>query len=299
MPASIPPRAVLVSRPSEYQGLLARHGTSGQAEFFLARRGQSIEVYQARHRQLEDAIAAVSRAVPMSWRRARLLRADLPRAVFGPDDIIIAVGQDGLVANVAKYLDGQIVIGVDPDPSRNAGVLVRHPPEALGDLLLAAATGRARVEERTMVAADVDDGQKLVALNEIFIGHASHQSARYTLRVGGRTEQQSSSGLIVATGTGATGWACSIARERRAAPPRPAATEPGLVFFVREAWPSRATGVDITTGSLGPKDQITVRCEQELGGVVFGDGLEEDRIALSFGQEVSVAVSSKRLRLVT
>ena len=45
---------------------------------------------------------------------------------FGPEDVIIAVGQDGLVANVAKYLDGQPVVGVNPDPQRNPGVLVRH-----------------------------------------------------------------------------------------------------------------------------------------------------------------------------
>ena len=48
---------------------------------------------------------------------------------------MIAVGQDGLVANVAKYLDGQTVIGVNPDPGRNPGVLVRHPPEATASLL--------------------------------------------------------------------------------------------------------------------------------------------------------------------
>ena len=65
-----------------------------------------------------------------------------------------------------------------------------------------------------MAAARLDDGQELLALNEVFVGHASHQSARYTLALGERAERQSSSGLIVATGTGATGWAASIHRER-------------------------------------------------------------------------------------
>lgn len=42
------------------------------------------------------------------------MRGDLDRFLFEPDDIVLALGQDGLVANVAKYLDGQPVIGSNP-----------------------------------------------------------------------------------------------------------------------------------------------------------------------------------------
>lgn len=40
-------------------------------------------------------------------------RAHFDRFVFAPEDVVIAVGQDGLVANVAKYLDGQPVLGIN------------------------------------------------------------------------------------------------------------------------------------------------------------------------------------------
>ena len=73
----------------------------------------------------------------------------------------------------------------------------------------------------------------------MFVGHASHQSARYRLRVGDRTERQSSSGMIVATGTGATGWAASIHRERHSTLAPAGPEEDALSFFVREPWPSR------------------------------------------------------------
>src|SRR5690606_19622356 len=95
----------------------------------------------------------------------------LDRFLFEPEDVVVALGQDGLVANVAKYLAGQPVIGVNPDPGRYDGVLVRNPPQAVADLLDAAVAGRARVERRTMAAASLDDGQHLIALNEVFIGH--------------------------------------------------------------------------------------------------------------------------------
>ena len=62
---------------------------------------------------------------------------------------MVAVGQDGLVANVAKYLDGQPVIGVDPEPGRNPGVLVRHTAGAVAGLLAAVDDGPARTRPRT------------------------------------------------------------------------------------------------------------------------------------------------------
>lgn len=70
--------------------------------------------------------------------------------------------------------------------------------------------------------------------------YRSHQSARYRIAIGETAEDHSSSGLIVASGTGATGWARSVAeathldlalgREERA-----------VGYWVREPFPSIAT----------------------------------------------------------
>src|SRR5919201_6198828 len=124
------PRAVVVTRPTEYATLLARHGTHAQASFFLSSRGQSIDPLAERHHRLEAAVGQVLAAIPVAWRRASVTRADLDRFLFEPSDLVLAVGQDGLVANLAKYLHGQTVIGVNPAPDLYEGVLVRHPPEA-------------------------------------------------------------------------------------------------------------------------------------------------------------------------
>ena len=292
------PRVVLVTRPTEYEALLARHATREQARFFLEQRGQQIDEVQARHQRFVDALRTVSQAIPQKWRRTRIDRPDLSRFVFEPSDLIVVVGQDGLVANVAKYLDGQRVIGINPDPARNDGILVPHAPEMARDLMPLAAAGRCTVEERTMVEASLDDGQRLVALNEIFLGHRSHQSARYRLRAAGREERQSSSGLIVSTGTGATGWARSIQVQRRARIELPAPSEQRLAFFVREAFPSVATGTTLTAGVLGGSDSLELVSEMGDGGVVFGDGIEEDRLDLGWGVAARVRVAGARLHLV-
>ena len=132
---SLPPRAVVVHRATELTELVARHGTRQQAGFFLSSRGRSLESLDSRHEAQQKALAVVSAAIPLDWRRAVAERNDLDRFVFGPEDVVIAVGQDGLVANVAKYLDGQPVIGVNPEPGWNPGVLVPHAPADVPDLL--------------------------------------------------------------------------------------------------------------------------------------------------------------------
>src|SRR5262249_24876521 len=128
--STVSPRAVVVTRPTEYEALLARHSTREQARFFLEHRGRSLAEVEARHARREAALQTVSSGLPMRWRRSRIDRADLDRFVFGPEDVVVVVGQDGLVANAAKYLTGQPVLGVNPDRDLFDGVLVRHDASA-------------------------------------------------------------------------------------------------------------------------------------------------------------------------
>lgn len=217
---SVAPRVVVVHRATELDELLARHGTRGQVEFFLRSRGRDLGEVEARHVAMKRALTTIAAGAPVDWSQGRVERSDLDRFLFGPEDVVVVVGQDGLVANVAKYLDDQPVIGVDTDPARNPGVLVRFPPDAAADLL----RSTNRHDLLTMVEASSDDGQVLRALNEVFVGPASHQTARYTLAAGGGQEAQASSGLVVATGTGSTGWCRSLWLEhqsRLALPRRP------------------------------------------------------------------------------
>ncbi|MFF7382482.1 hypothetical protein [Streptomyces griseoluteus] len=294
---SLAPRAVLVHRTTEYEELVARHGTHGQAAFFLSSRGRDIEEVAERHRRARRALAQVTAAVPLNWRQALVERADLDRFLFAPEDVVVVVGQDGLVANAAKYLDGQPVIGIDTDPGRNPGVLVRHRPRDAA-ALLASAQGAA--EELTMVEAVTDDTQRLVALNEIYLGAPGHQTARYRLGLDGDrgvVEAQASSGVLVGTGTGATGWLRSVWQERGGTLPLPAPAEDRLLWFVREAWPSPATGTSLVGGGLTASAVLTLTVESDHL-IAFGDGVESDALQLTWGQTVRVGVCGRRLRLV-
>lgn len=290
---TLTPRVVIVTRRTEYDEMLATHGTRGQAAFFLSTRDRDIAELEERHRMTQQAIETAVASIPVDWRRGTVERSDVSRFMFSPDDVVLVVGQDGLVANVAKYLDGQPVIGIDPEPGRNAGVLVTHAARDVSDLLRAAD----QVAEHTMVEARLDDGQHLLALNEIFVGHPSHQTARYDLHApDGSGEAQASSGVIVATGTGATGWCRSVALERHSRLALPSPSEPRLAWFVREAWPSPATGTTMTEGDLVGADlALTIKSDRL---VAFGDGVEGDALMLTWGQTIRVGRAAKALRLV-
>jgi len=291
---TLAPRVVTVTRRSELDELLARHGTLGAAGYFLRQRGRDLADVRRRHEAQEAALTTVGAALPVDWRRGHVDRGDLPRFLFGPEDIVLAVGQDGLVANVAKYLDGQPVIGVNPEPERNPGVLAQHPPAAVGALL----RHELPVERRAMVVAELDDGQRLSGLNEVYIGHPSHQSARYVIgTAGGARERQSSSGVVVGTGTGATGWCASIARSLAHAPALPAPSETALCWFIREAWPSPATGTNLTQGTLAAGEWLELTSESERL-VAFADGLESDHLELGWGQRLRIGLSERSLHIV-
>lgn len=295
--ATIAPRAVFVVRETDYERLIARHATREQVRFFLKTRAQDLSVIETRHQRFHERLREVRAAVPADWRAVLIRRDDLDRFLFAGEDIVIAFGQDGLVANVSKYLDGQPVLGVNPDPDLYDGILVPHAPDAVGALLKPVAAGGVALERRTMVEAKLDDGQTLSALNEIFVGHRTHQSARYEIAVMGDAEPQSSSGLIVSSGTGATGWARSIMEsihKQFSLDPE----EDALAYFVREPFPSVSTGTSVRAGKIAKAQPLRVTSRMNDGGVIFADGIEQDYLDFGWGRIVEVHVSGRRLHLV-
>ena len=290
-------RAVIVRRPTEYDELMDRYSTRGQVEFVLRSRGRSLEEVERAHECHLAALARVRAGIPDGWASADVERDSLSRFLFAPEDVIVVVGPDGLVANVAKYVGDQVVVGVNSVPQANAGVLggctpqpgggARRPLETCSDL---------RVDQLTMVRAAADDSRTLTGLNEVFIGHPSHQSARYELTLGSRAERQSSSGVVVSTGTGATGWGASLKRGRHMGD-LPAPTSHSLAWFVREAWPSPHTGTNCTEGILGEGEELSLVVSSE-SLVLFGDGIESDRLTLTWGQSVQVSRAPRALSLV-
>lgn len=291
-------RVVIVHRRTELEELLSRHGTRGQAEFFLKARGRSLDQVQRGQDTTHEAIAAIRAAVPQDWVTVLVEREDLARFLFAPEDLVFVVGQDGLVANTAKYVSTQPVIGVDPAKGQNPGVLVRFSYQQAIKIiadLVRKPDALPQLRRLTMVEGSLDDGQQICALNELFVGHRSHQSARYTVSAQGKQERQSSSGLLVGTGTGATGWLASLAADRGGRS-LPGPEDQALAWFVREAWPSPSTGTALTEGMVSGGQSLEIRVESDQL-VVFGDGIEQDRLLVGWGQTLQIQVAQRTLNL--
>jgi hypothetical protein len=235
----------------------------------------------------------------------------LPNFVFGEQDIVVALGQDGLVANTLKYLNGQPLVGVNPDPKRWDGQLLPFHVEHLDKVMREVLRGGRPKREVTMAEAKLNTGLSLCAVNDLFIGMKSHGSARYRIASGRVAENHSSSGVIVSTGLGSTGWFKSLmagAAGVAVASGRAEAAQPHdskfpwesnyLYFTVREPFPSNTTGTSLIFGKVTPQQPLVLESLMGENGVIFSDGIEHDFLEFNSGTKATISISQRKGRLV-
>jgi NAD kinase len=310
MPAANDRKIVLVTRKTRLEDLVARYLTAAQARFYVEHLGADFSDYEREH-EVYHAQRHATLQVLEQWGRYQIIeRGFLPNFIFAPDDIVVALGQDGVVANTMKYLDDHPLIGINPDPARHDGILLPFAPRDLAKLLPEVANEKRDSQAVTMAEARLSDGQVLHAVNDLFIGVRTHVSAIYEITTGGTTERQSSSGLIVSTGLGSTAWFKSIVTGSLAiagsfgqpSPPTNYDALPWdaaeLRFAVREPFPSRHSQTNLVCGRLGPAEQLRIRSLMAENGVIFSDGVEADRLDFNAGAEVTIGIAARRGRLI-
>jgi hypothetical protein len=90
--------------------------------------------------------------------------------------------------------------------------------------------------------------------------------ARYELSFGRKREAQMSSGLVIASGTGSSGWYYNIPSSGGKFP----RTAKELRFIVREH--SLAARYKLTKGTLRPGQRMTLRSKMNVDGCISFDG---------------------------
>jgi len=303
-------KVILVTRRTRLEELLARHHTREQARFYVEHLGADFEDYECEHEAYQAASREVVEVLRAHGRHQVLDRRYTPNFLFGPQDVVIALGQDGLVANTMKYLDGQPLVGVNPDPARWDGVLLPFAPGDVAGLLPKVLTDAVASRAVTMARASLANGQSLHAVNDLFIGPKSHTSARYEIEAGKRREVQSSSGVIVSTGLGSTGWMRSVVTGALAVAGFAVGTrleaefqgrpweDDALEFAVREPFPSRSSAATVLCGRIEQGEQLVLTSLMAEGGVIFSDGIEADYLEFNAGARVEISVAKRRGRLV-
>ncbi|MBI2574954.1 NAD(+)/NADH kinase [Candidatus Woesearchaeota archaeon] len=300
-------RIVVVRRNTPLEELLRRHATASQVKFYLESRGESYSGYREAHDAYHRGVAMTASAIPSSMRSQVIEKGFLPTHMFAEKDLIVVVGDPGLFVNVAKYAQGQPIIVVNPDAERFDDTFTTCRPETFRKCLEDTLGGKTGLEEITMAEAVMEDGQSMLALNDLYIGRSSHVSAKYRIEHGKKSEMQSSDGILVSTGAGSTGWLTSImvgayALAGNQSCPLEQVAFPRdsdyLVFTVMNPFPSRITGTGIIRGRAAGNNPLKVVSQMPESGVIFSDGIESDYLEFTAGKTATIMPAYQKAHLV-
>lgn len=302
-----PEYAIIVKNKTRLELLIERFNTRAQAKFYLERSGGNFEDYEAEHELFHQSLHVVQSGLSRVIKHKIVERQFLPSFIFAEKQLIVVIGQDGLVANTAKYSRGLPIVAVNPDKQRYDGVLLPFGPGDFLDGVEAVISGAYASRTMRFAEAGLNDGQRLLAFNDLFIGAGSHVSARYRITFNDHTEEHSSSGIIVSTQAGSTGWLSSVFNmadgiaglfEKRAHVRRPQLQEKNLLFAVREPYKSVRTQAGIVAGIIGHRAELTVESLMPAGGVIFSDGIESDYLAFNSGAVARIGIAKETAELV-
>jgi NAD kinase len=303
-------KIVVITRKTRLQELVERFNTREQAKFYIEHMGLDFADYDLEHATYMAAVGRLHRELDGLVKLQFIDRGFLPNFIFTEQDLVVTVGQDGLVVNTAKYLDGQPIVAVNPDPARYDGILLPFQANQARAGVIRILENRARYHHITMAQTSLNDGQTLLAFNDFLVGQRTHVSARYSLCWHGQSEEQSSSGVLVSTGAGSTGWLSSVQNMARSvsawldhrekvstASLRLGWDDPRLVFVVREPFRTRITGTSLTSGFLRTGEELRIESHMPEGGVIFSDGIESDCLAFNSGAVAIIRAAEKQTRL--
>jgi NAD kinase len=332
--------AVIVKSKTRLELLTEQYNTVQQAQFAINRQRENIEVqkdflnedskrslkdnrakmkksvgsgemtdFELEHKNYYAILEAVQKKVASHLKVKVIENSFLPSYIFSENDVVIVIGQDGLVANTAKYTNNLPIIAINPDKARFDGILLPFDVHTFEKAFLNVLQNRYKYQLITMAEILLNDGQRLLAFNDFFIGPVSHTSARYLITFDGKTETHSSSGIIISTGAGSTGWLSSLfnmangiqqafGTQQICQKPTLTWDTEKLIFIVREPFRSKTSQTDLTAGIITTAKELVVESLMAKNGIIFSDGLEADKLRFNSGSIAKIGIAKEKARLV-
>ena len=300
--------AIIIKNKTRLETLIERFNTKAQAKFYIERSGGDFSDYEKEHDIFHNSLSNVQRSLSSILKNKIVERSFLPSFIFNDTQVVVTVGQDGLVANTAKYVKQIPIVAVNPDQDRFDGVLL---PFNVNNFLAAidrVIANNYNSKLTSFAEARLNDGQRLLAFNDLFIGATSHVSARYQITYNNKTEEQSSSGIIVSTQAGSTGWLSSIFNmsfgireflEKGTAKKKYVKLKNNqLMFAVREPFSSKKTQVETTAGIITEQSKLVIHSLMPTNGLIFSDGIETDFLKFNSGSIAAIGIANEKANLV-
>lgn len=300
--------AIIIKNKTRLEALIERFNTKAQAKFYIESSGGDFSDYELENEIFHQSLSAVQRNLSTVLKNKIVERNFLPSFIFNANQVVITVGQDGLVANTAKYVKQIPIIAVNPDPERFDGVLLPFTADDFVPSIEKVITQKYNSKLTSFAEATLNDGQRLLAFNDLFIGATSHVSARYKITHNNKTEEQSSSGIIVSTQAGSTGWLSSIFNmsfgihkfiEKDQSKKKYAKLKDNqLMFAVREPFASKRTQVETTAGIITERSKLVIQSFMPNNGLIFSDGIETDFLKFNSGAVATIGIAAEKANLV-
>jgi NAD kinase len=301
--------AIIVKNKTRLETLVERFNTKAQAKFYIERSGGNFEDYEIEDGNFHASLSLVQRQLSKVVKNKIVERNFLPSFLFNEKQVVIVIGQDGLVANTAKYVNEIPIIAVNPDIERYDGFLLPFNPDNFIVAVQKVIANNFNAKTVTLAEATLNDGQRLLAFNDLFIGASSHVSARYKISYNNKTEEHSSSGIIVSTQAGSTGWLSSVFNmtfgmhkfiEKDNSKKKVAKLKDNqLLFAVREPFQSKKTQADLSAGILTSQTKLVLESYMPINGVIFSDGIETDFLSFNSGAIATIGTAKEKAKLVT
>ncbi|KIO51085.1 NAD(+)/NADH kinase [Flavobacterium hibernum] len=300
--------AIIIKNKTRLESLIERFNTKAQAKFYIERSGGDFVDYEREHEIFHDSLSKVQRNLSAIVKNKIVERGFLPSFIFNENQVVVTVGQDGLVANTAKYVGEIPIVAVNPDQERFDGVLLPFNNEnflkAVDDVM----RNKYNSKMTSFAEAKLNDGQRLLAFNDLFIGATSHVSARYKITFNNKSEEHSSSGIIVSTQSGSTGWLSSVFNmsfginkfidNKDSSKKYVKLKDNQLMFAVREPFASKKTQIDTTTGVITERSKLIIQSFMPNNGFIFSDGVESDFLNFNSGSIATIGIAKEKANLV-
>ncbi|MBC8000149.1 MAG: NAD(+)/NADH kinase [Leptolyngbya sp.] len=281
---------LVVSKVTEFEKICARDGDPLRA--LLDRDDSSVARIKLAHREHAHTLEQVEKSFGGCVRYEVIRRSELAQKVAAKQyDLIVTVGGDGTIIDVAHYAGSVPILGVNSSKSTSHGHFCLADAEDIGKVLQHILNGDLAPKSLSSLAVTING--KPVAervFNEILICDSEiGETSRYSVEIQGEVERQRSDGFFIGTASGSTGWMHSYGADSLPI------TDNSIQYNSRGLIRTPDSSFCLDRGRLKSSDQIVVRSHMK-SGILLLDGLHI-KYQVGWGAEVKASISDEPVRL--
>ncbi len=206
-------------------------------------------------------------------------------------DLVVTAGGDGTFIRASHYIKNTPILGVNTEYEKSEGALTsvnENDVEKLKKII----KGNFKIIERQRIEI-VRNGILLdkIALNDVYIGSENQfHTSKYEIIFKGKKEEQRSSGVLVASGSGSHAWYKSAGGSPFHY------GEKKLKFLVREPYFGRLFKPEILKGEIKENEELEIISRRYQGGCITLDS--SSTYYFNFGDRAKIKISRYPLKVL-